>query len=317
MFLFAPTPHTEASAFIAEKPLLTRDVFAKLLPELRARAFTIAGVQNFDTLQAIRDRLADLPLGANWDDIKSDIVPQLLPSFVDPEEDAETQAAQTEAAERRAELLIRTHGQLAYATTAYEIADAQRDIFPMWMYQTLQDGRVRPSHAALDGIVLPCNDDFWKSHTPPWDWGCRCQFIPITEEDAQHMREADADKPPEKQRVLDDDSRKLLNESNTLWRPANLETGGGHPVPFNVAAPSQSGKENAYTWHPADKTLTLADLKSRYDAATWGAFEQWATKTMIPGQDRTILEWIQASNPTPVSQPQNAEAAAAARWPNE
>lgn len=296
-FLFAPTPHTEASAFIAGKPLLTRDVFAKLLPELRAWAFTVAGVKNFDTLQAIRDRIADLPLGANWEDIKADIVPKLLPDFVDPDADEETQSAQRDAADRRAELLIRTHGQQAYATTAYKIADAQREIFPMWMYQTLQDGRVRPSHAALDGIVLPCNDDFWKTHTPPWDWGCRCQFIPITQEDADAMREQDKDKSCEQRRVLDDDARNLLNSANTIYRGANLETGKGHPLPFNVESPvpppgQPPKKPGGYTWQPRDAALTLDQIKSRYDAPTWSAFEQWAKATVIPEQGRTILEWL-------------------------
>jgi SPP1 gp7 family putative phage head morphogenesis protein len=297
-FLFAPTPHTEAAAFIANKPALPRSVFDKLLPELKARAFTIAGVKNFDTLQAIRDRIADLPLGANWEDIKKDIVPQLLPDFIDPEADAETQKAQTEAAERRAELLIRTHGQQAYATASYKIADAQRDIFPMWMYQTLQDGAVRPSHAALDGIVLPCDDPFWATHTPPWDWGCRCQFIPITEADAEIMREQDKEKPYEQQRVLDDDARNLLNSANTIYRGANLGAGGvngGHPLPYNVAAPSQTAKANPYTWHPSEQTLTLPDLRARYDSATWDAFEQWAKATEIPGQGRTILEWLRGN----------------------
>ena len=295
MFLFQPTPHTEASKFIADKPALTRDAFAKLLPELRARAFTIAGVQSFDVMQSIRDRIADLPLGANWADIKGDIVPQLVPYFVDPDGDAETQAAQRVAADRRAELLIRTHGQQAYATASYKIADAQRDIFPFWMYQTLQDGAVRPSHAALDGIVLPCNDPFWATHTPPWDWGCRCQFIAIAEADAEAMREQDADKPYEQQRVLDEDARNLLNNANTIYRGANLATGQGHPLPFNVAAPSQTGKPNAYTWHPDAQTLTLDDIKARYDAPTWGAFERWAKATVIPEQGRTIMEWLNGS----------------------
>ena len=37
-FFFAPTPNKEAAAFIASKPLVSRAVFAKLLPELKARA---------------------------------------------------------------------------------------------------------------------------------------------------------------------------------------------------------------------------------------------------------------------------------------
>jgi SPP1 gp7 family putative phage head morphogenesis protein len=79
------------------------------------------------------------------------------------------------AADRRAELLLRTHGQQAYATTQYKMMDEQRDLFPFWQYLSMGDSHVRATHAALDGVVLPADSEFWTTHFPPWDWGCRCQ----------------------------------------------------------------------------------------------------------------------------------------------
>lgn len=46
-------------------------------------------------------------------------------------------------------------------------------------YRTAQDSRVRPDHAALDGITLPADDPFWSKYYPPNGWGCRCQAVQV------------------------------------------------------------------------------------------------------------------------------------------
>ncbi|WP_373172678.1 phage minor head protein [Prevotella merdae] len=46
-------------------------------------------------------------------------------------------------------------------------------------YRTAQDSRVRPVHAALDGITLPADDPFWSKYYPPNGWGCRCQAVQV------------------------------------------------------------------------------------------------------------------------------------------
>lgn len=46
-------------------------------------------------------------------------------------------------------------------------------------YRTAQDSRVRPEHAALDGITLPADDPFWSKYYPPNGWGCRCQAVQV------------------------------------------------------------------------------------------------------------------------------------------
>jgi SPP1 gp7 family putative phage head morphogenesis protein len=55
------------------------------------------------------------------------------------------------------------------------------DIFPLLKYVTAGDGRVRPVHNDLDGIIRPVNDPFWDKYLTPNGFGCRCNEIQLEE----------------------------------------------------------------------------------------------------------------------------------------
>ena len=46
-------------------------------------------------------------------------------------------------------------------------------------YRTANDGKVRPEHAALDGVTLPMSDPFWETYYPPNGWNCRCTVAQV------------------------------------------------------------------------------------------------------------------------------------------
>lgn len=46
-------------------------------------------------------------------------------------------------------------------------------------YRTQKDDKVRPEHAALDGVTLPMSDPFWESYYPPNGWNCFYQGTPV------------------------------------------------------------------------------------------------------------------------------------------
>lgn len=60
---------------------------------------------------------------------------------------------------------------------------ASKDLYPNLKYVTVGDGRVRAKHQQWDGLILPIDHPWWKTHLPPQDWGCRCDGEP-TDEDA-------------------------------------------------------------------------------------------------------------------------------------
>ena len=175
-------PNKAAADYIRGKAVADPKNFGALPNQLKQRAFAVAGIEQLDVVKKIRDAVAKLPEGANWDEVKKEIAKEISPYLGDGGMDA---AAQNRAARARAEHLLRTQGFQAYAVARHQQQMATVGSHPYWMYETVGDNRVRAGHAALDGKVLRADDPWWKTHYPPWDWGCRCVVIALDEEDAQ------------------------------------------------------------------------------------------------------------------------------------
>ena len=173
-------PNKAAADYIRGKAVADPKNFGKLPDQLKQRAFTAAGIEQLDVLRRLRNAVAKLPEGANWDEVKKELAAEISP-FVGSG-DAKFDHA---AAKARAEFMLRTHGFQAYAVSRHQQQMETADIFPYWKYVTVGDNRVRPGHAALDGKVLRADDPWWKTHYPPWEWGCRCIVESLDEEDAQ------------------------------------------------------------------------------------------------------------------------------------
>jgi SPP1 gp7 family putative phage head morphogenesis protein len=60
-----------------------------------------------------------------------------------------------------------------------------------WRYVTQDDPRVRPTHAAMHGVMRPLNDPLWKTWTPPAGMGCRCYREPATADDLKKQQWTD------------------------------------------------------------------------------------------------------------------------------
>ena len=266
---FKARPHSEAIALIKGKPVVTRAVFDQMLPELRGRAFTVSGIEGANVLQRVRDTLATLPQGGRegtWDNVKKDLVAELDPYLGDN-------------ADQRAELLLRTHGFQAFQASNWRVAQEDADTTHL-QYLTMEDDRVRPSHAALDGLVLPKDDPFWDTHTPPWDWGCRCRIRPMNPDLVDIARAQDEKQNnPENRNVIEGAALDQLR-NGTLMRDGQR---------IDVTPPSDRAS-GGYSWHPDDLRLSLPELQSRYDADVFAAFAAMAHNTKLGGQ--SLWDWL-------------------------
>lgn len=66
--------------------------------------------------------------------------------------------------------------QAKSASQWMEIVD-NAALLPMLTYHTVGDARVRPEHAAMDGVSRPVEDKWWNKYMPPNGWNCRCTVI--------------------------------------------------------------------------------------------------------------------------------------------
>lgn len=267
---FTPAPHKEAVALLAGKPVLVKRVFNQLLPEIKARAFTVAGIESANCMQRIRDAVASVPLGASggqtWDQAKRMIVDELDPYLGD-------------GADYRAELVLRVNTFQAYSASIKNVADADEDTTHL-QYMHGECEVPTPSHLALNGIVLPKDDPFWETHTGPWGHlGCVCYVRPMNVDQVDAEKAKDEKRNPEDQNVITGPALKSLRDGQIL------RNGQRHDV--SIDGPDNSG----FKWSPGDFKIPLADLEKKYDPEVWGGFQKFAQKTPLD-KKRSVWDWL-------------------------
>lgn len=158
---------------------------------------------------------------------------------------------------------------IASSRMAIKWQDIQRrkHLYPNLKYRTVHDDRVRPEHVALDGIVRPVDDFFWKTHYPPNGWRCRCTV--------EQTREKENDLH-ENQPMPDTDFANNVGETGLLW-------GDNHPY-FDAAT-----LNNHYVQSQA---------KDFFAKKTRTEVKQWATETIANSQQWTLPQLPMAATIT-------------------
>jgi SPP1 gp7 family putative phage head morphogenesis protein len=156
-------PFEEAVNFFLGKRIMTRAEFDKLAAAEKAKAFTAAYVCQADELQVVYDAvLAAIDKG------------QTLSDFV-----AATEEFLTKPWHR--ETVFRTNVLSAYGRGHWEQAQDIKALRPYARYSAVMDGRTRPRHVALHGLIYPLDSPFWQLYWPPWDYNCRCAAITLSQ----------------------------------------------------------------------------------------------------------------------------------------
>lgn len=144
--------------------------YGKLQGIARQHAFSVAGLASHDQLTQVMDSLsAGLQRGISFNKWKKEMLENGILDLPD----------------YRLDNIFRTNIQGSYNRGRWEKMQRTKKARPYLMYDAINDSRVRPSHLAMDGIIRPVNDSFWKEHSPSNGYRCRCRLISLSEKQAQ------------------------------------------------------------------------------------------------------------------------------------
>jgi len=159
-----PLPFEEAIEAFKDLLTLTPDEFYAIADEARALAFTVSHVIQMDVLvdmhAAVEKAIAEGETLADFRDRIDDIF------------ETRGWTAPPDFTPWRMETIFRTNVQTAYTTGRYKQMVAQKEAFPYWEYDAVNDSRTRPTHAALDGKIFPADHPFWDTWYPPNGYNC-------------------------------------------------------------------------------------------------------------------------------------------------
>ncbi len=174
-------PFLEAIDFLKRKINLPTAVGERLINQIQAKSFTIAGVMKMDLLEDFHTAINKMiDEGLTIHDFRNE-----FDSIVE-----KYGWDYNGSRGWRSQVIYETNLQSAYQEGRYQQATDPDTLkaFPYWRYRTAGDTRVRPEHAAWNNTILRADDPWWETHYPyrgdEQNWfGCRCDVEVLTEEE--------------------------------------------------------------------------------------------------------------------------------------
>jgi SPP1 gp7 family putative phage head morphogenesis protein len=196
-----PLPPAEAIKYFQGKGLAHTFAWQDMWQEEHARAFTVAKAMKASVLQDIRDQVgAALKDGTTVANFLKELRPKLEAqgwwgkAHMEDPQTGKTREVQL-GSPRRLRTIFDVNMRTAYAAGRWERIESTKEALQYLRYETAGDDRVRPEHAAWDGTTLPVDDDWWDSHNPPCDWGCRCTTVQVSAAELERDGKGVTDKP--------------------------------------------------------------------------------------------------------------------------
>lgn len=163
-------PFDEAiAAAFARIPTLPEIYYGEVPDGARRIAFSVSHLAGLDQITAVMDSLnAAHMAGLSLDQWREQALEQDwgLP-------------------DHRLDLIYRVHAQTAYNAGHWRNFQQNVDTRPYLMYSAINDSRTRPRHRRLSGYIAPVGDPFWRTHSPPLGFNCRCSLVSLTAKQAQ------------------------------------------------------------------------------------------------------------------------------------
>ena len=169
-------PFQEAIDYLLRKLLLPTARWTDLWQEQHAVAFTVAGATSMgivqDFFEAVTKAIAE---GGTLQEFRRD-----FDAIVE-------RYGWTYNGSRgwRSRVIFETNLRMAYSAGKWQQAVESQADRPYLRYSAVLDGRTRPLHRKWHGTILPIGDAWWRTHTPPNGWNCRCTVMTLSERDLE------------------------------------------------------------------------------------------------------------------------------------
>ena len=188
-FEFKDGAYREALDFFRQKVNMPTERWYDLKGIMHSRAFAVAGAMRDDVLSDFRSAVDKaIASGSTLADFRK-AYDAIALKWSETDKVFEAKNAKPGYAAWRSKVIYSTNLAVAYSAGREEqMHDPDmKDIWTYAIYKTMGDGSVRDEHAVWNDVVLPINDPWWITHTPPCGWGCRCWKEPLTEEEAKKI----------------------------------------------------------------------------------------------------------------------------------
>jgi len=180
---------------------LVRDVE----PRIKAQAFFSARVAEAHIL----DRLREVSDGYSRGEFGLGEARNRLKDFLRGEGYDPHQAGMRNlASTARLNLILKQNAAMANAAAEWQRMHSPEamKVFPYVRYHARHDDRTRSAHGDLDGRIFRKDDPFLRTHTPPWEFNCRCYLEEITEKEAGRTPDLIRAPTPEDKVTVDSES---------------------------------------------------------------------------------------------------------------
>jgi len=160
-------------AFRARVPM-TDTEYAALEEDARKRAFYVSEVTRADVISQVWSSIDKaIEEGTDFEDFADEVEPALTEAW-----------GQDDPA--RLETVFRTNVMGAYNQGRMNLINdpVVKELRPYWRFDAIEDDRISDICEEAAGTVLPADDPFWLSHTPPLHFNCRSIITPLDPEEA-------------------------------------------------------------------------------------------------------------------------------------
>ena len=163
--------YPDAADYLRARGVEPAAEFYARLEHLRKEAWTLAKISDIEQIEQVKQSLIQaLQEGKSFREWQQALTPEMLAL---PQHYQET--------------VFRTAVLSSYNGAKWTHFRAHAERRPILRYIAINDGRTRPAHRALHGLMMPVGDERWANLAPPLGFNCRCSLVSLSDKQAKAL----------------------------------------------------------------------------------------------------------------------------------